>query len=94
MPAICLTVLSAGLKSFGRLQRVRKLSFWNEPAAGMNPEETADLTRLIKKIQSEYHTAVLLIEHDMSLVMNIAERIYVLDHGHLLAEGNAKRNSG
>lgn len=67
-----------------------KVIFLDEPAAGMNPEETADLTRLIKKIQSEYHTAVLLIEHDMSLVMNIAERIYVLDHGHLLVEGTPK----
>lgn len=71
-----------------------KVIFLDEPAAGMNPEETADLTRLIKKIQSEYHTAVLLIEHDMSLVMNIAERIYVLDHGHLLAEGTPKEIQG
>ena len=59
----------------------------DEPAAGMNPEETADLTKLIKKIQTEYGIAVLLIEHDMSLVMKLAERIYVLAEGKLLAEG-------
>ncbi len=64
-----------------------KILFLDEPAAGMNPEETADLTRLIRQIQREFHITVLLIEHDMSLVMNLAERIYVLDHGSLLAEG-------
>ncbi|KRL37508.1 ABC transporter ATP-binding protein [Liquorilactobacillus uvarum] len=64
-----------------------KILFLDEPAAGMNPEETADLTRLIRKIQKEFHITVLLIEHDMSLVMNLAERIYVLDQGKMLAEG-------
>ena len=64
-----------------------KILFLDEPAAGMNPEETADLTRLIRKVQQEFHITVLLIEHDMSLVMNLAERIYVLDHGSLLAQG-------
>lgn len=54
-----------------------KIICLDEPAAGMNPEETADLTRLIKRLQTEYGIAVLLIEHDMSLVMNLAERIYV-----------------
>jgi len=52
-----------------------KILFLDEPAAGMNPEETADLTRLIQQIQSEFHITVLLIEHDMSLVMNVAERV-------------------
>ncbi|WP_311407709.1 ABC transporter ATP-binding protein [Liquorilactobacillus uvarum] len=64
-----------------------KILFLDEPAAGMNPEETADLTRLIRKIQKKFHITVLLIEHDMSLVMNLAERIYVLDQGKMLAEG-------
>lgn len=64
-----------------------KIICLDEPAAGMNPEETADLTRLIKRLQTEYGIAVLLIEHDMSLVMNLAERIYVLAEGELLAKG-------
>lgn len=64
-----------------------KIICLDEPAAGMNPEETADLTCLIKRLQTEYGIAVLLIEHDMSLVMNLAERIYVLAEGKLLAKG-------
>ncbi|RRK10586.1 ABC transporter ATP-binding protein [Lactiplantibacillus garii] len=64
-----------------------KLLFLDEPAAGMNPEETADLTRLIRKIQREFHITIVLIEHDMSLVMNVVERLYVLEHGALLATG-------
>ena len=64
-----------------------KIICLDEPAAGMNPEETADLTRLIKRLQTEYGIAVLLIEHDMSLVMKLAERIYVLAEGKLLAKG-------
>lgn len=64
-----------------------KILFLDEPAAGMNPEETADLTDLIKYIQKEFGITVLLIEHDMSLVMKLATRIYVLDQGQLLATG-------
>ncbi|MFC6171653.1 ABC transporter ATP-binding protein [Loigolactobacillus jiayinensis] len=71
-----------------------KILFLDEPAAGMNPEETADLTRLIQQIQSEFHITVLLIEHDMSLVMNLAERIYVLEYGKLIAEGTPKEIQG
>lgn len=59
----------------------------DEPAAGMNPNETAELTELIQKIRKEYDMTVLLIEHDMSLVMKICERIYVLDYGMLIASG-------
>lgn len=59
----------------------------DEPAAGMNPKETASLTELIKWIRKEYDLTILLIEHDMSLVMKICERIYVLDYGMLIASG-------
>jgi len=59
----------------------------DEPAAGMNPAETAELTELIQWIRKEFKLTILLIEHDMSLVMKICERIYVLDYGLLIAEG-------
>ncbi len=64
-----------------------KILFLDEPAAGMNPQETADLTALIRKIQKEFAITVLLIEHDMSLVMDVCERIYVLEYGQLIAHG-------
>ncbi|MGI5855784.1 MAG: ABC transporter ATP-binding protein [Candidatus Merdivicinus sp.] len=59
----------------------------DEPAAGMNPAETAQLTELIAWIREHYHLTILLIEHDMSLVMKICERIYVLDYGMVIADG-------
>ena len=59
----------------------------DEPAAGMNPNETAALTRTISWLRNEYNLTILLIEHDMSVVMKICERIYVLDYGMLIAEG-------
>lgn len=58
----------------------------DEPAAGMNPQETIELEALILKLQQEGQ-AILLIEHDMKLVMNLSHRIYVLDYGTLIAEG-------
>ncbi|MFW3653029.1 ABC transporter ATP-binding protein [Vagococcus fluvialis] len=64
-----------------------KILFLDEPAAGMNPQETAELTELIKRIQKEFDLTILLIEHDMSLVMDVCERIYVLEYGQLIAEG-------
>jgi len=64
-----------------------KLLFLDEPAAGMNPKETIELTDLIKKIRDKYNLTILLIEHDMSVVMNVCERIYVLDYGSIIAEG-------
>ena len=59
----------------------------DEPAAGMNPAETAELTNLIAFIREHYHLTILLIGHDMSLVMKICERIYVLDYGMVIANG-------
>ena len=59
----------------------------DEPAAGMNPQETHDLMELIAFIRKQFDLTILLIEHDMALVMGICERIYVLDHGQLIAEG-------
>ncbi|MBF0779633.1 MULTISPECIES: ABC transporter ATP-binding protein [unclassified Granulicatella] len=76
-----------------RLEIVRALAtnprilFLDEPAAGMNPQETAELTELIHKIQQDFNITVVLIEHDMSLVMSICQRIYVLEYGRLLAHG-------
>lgn len=64
-----------------------KLLFLDEPAAGMNPQETADLTQLIRKIQKDFQITILLIEHDMSLVMEVCQRIYVLEYGQLIAHG-------
>ncbi|HJH10357.1 MAG TPA: ABC transporter ATP-binding protein [Metalysinibacillus jejuensis] len=64
-----------------------KLLLLDEPAAGMNPQETQDLMELIAFIRKEFGLTILLIEHDMNLVMGICERIYVLDHGQLIAEG-------
>lgn len=59
----------------------------DEPAAGMNPQETVELTRFIKKIRDDFNLTVLMIEHHMDLVMDISDRIYVLDFGKLIAHG-------
>ncbi len=60
----------------------------DEPAAGMNPSETAELMENIRRIRDKFHIAVMLIEHDMNLVMNICEGICVLDHGKVIAKGS------
>ncbi len=59
----------------------------DEPAAGMNPAETAELTEFISWIRERFKLTILLIEHDMSLVMKICERIYVLDYGMMITNG-------
>jgi len=64
-----------------------KILLLDEPAAGMNPTETAELLDSIKMIREKFGIAILLIEHDMSLVMNVCERIYVINFGKTIAEG-------
>ncbi len=66
-----------------------KLILLDEPAAGMNPQESAELTKLVRRI-SQTGITVLLIEHDMKVVMDIADRIYVLDFGEMIAQGLPK----
>ena len=76
-----------------RLEIVRALAtspkvlLLDEPAAGMNPSETAELMQNIKKIRDTFHLAILLIEHDMNLVMGICEGIAVLNYGRIIAKG-------
>ncbi len=64
-----------------------KILLLDEPAAGMNPNEVTELVKLIKMIRERFDLTIILIEHQMSLVMNICERIQVLDSGELIAEG-------
>ncbi len=71
-----------------------KLLLLDEPAAGMNNFETEELMALIRKIRSEFGLSILLIEHDMKLVMGICERIIVLDHGCVIAQGGAAEIQG
>lgn len=59
----------------------------DEPAAGTNPSEKLELTTLIRKVRDEMGVSILLIEHDMKLVMSLAERLYVLNFGSVIAEG-------
>ncbi len=77
-----------------RLEIVRALAtspsilLLDEPAAGMNPSETAELMENIRRIRDSFHIAVLLIEHDMNLVMNLCEGICVLNYGKIIAKGS------
>ena len=65
-----------------------KLLLLDEPAAGMNPQETRELMEFIEEIKEEFDLTIFLIEHHMEVVMGICEKIFVLDHGVLIAQGN------
>jgi branched-chain amino acid transport system ATP-binding protein len=65
-----------------------KLLLLDEPTAGMNPQESADLTAFMRRLRDERGLTILLIEHDMQVVMGVSERITVLDHGQQIAEGS------
>ena len=95
-----MTDLKAGALPYGaqrRLEIVRalatepKLLLLDEPAAGMNPSETADLMVNIRRIRDMFQIAVMLIEHDMSLVMGICEGIAVLNYGKIIAKGTPEQ---
>jgi branched-chain amino acid transport system ATP-binding protein len=68
-----------------------KILLLDEPAAGMNPQETQELMETIRFIRKKFDIAILLIEHDMNLVMNVCERIVVLDYGQIIAKGTPEQ---
>ena len=89
----------AGALSYGQQRRLEmaralathpKLLLLDEPAAGMNPQETEELMDFVLKIKEDFKLTVLLIEHDMRVVMGICQRIKVLDYGITIAEGTPK----
>lgn len=64
-----------------------KLLLLDEPVAGMNPRESAELTELIGRLRSEWGFTIVMIEHDMSVVRDVSDRVVVLDHGETIAQG-------
>lgn len=91
--------VTAGNLSYGQQRKLEiaralatgpKLLLLDEPAAGMNPQETKELMETIRFIREKFKITILLIEHDMGLVMGICERLYVLNFGRLIAQGTPK----
>ena len=86
----------AGELSYGRQRRLEiaramcigpRMICLDEPAAGLNPQETDELRELIRTLRDDHELTVLLIEHDMGMVMGVSDRVVVLDHGEVIAEG-------
>jgi len=71
-----------------------KFLLLDEPAAGMNPQESAELLNFIRKLRDDFELTILLIEHDMKVVMGVCEHIWVLDMGTLIAEGSPSEIRG
>lgn len=65
----------------------------DEPAAGMNPQETQELKSMIRQIRDKYNLSILLIEHDMNMVMTVSDRVYVMEYGKHIAEGTPEEVS-
>ena len=91
---------AASYLSYGDQRRVEiaralasdpKLLLLDEPTAGMNPQESEQLTQFMRKLRDERDLAILLIEHDMKVVMGVSEQVTVLDHGEKIAEGEPKK---
>ena len=91
---------AASYLSYGDQRRVEiaralasdpKLLLLDEPTAGMNPQESEQLTGFMRKLRDELELAILLIEHDMKVVMGVSEQVTVLDHGEKIAEGEPRR---
>jgi branched-chain amino acid transport system ATP-binding protein len=87
----------AGELSYGQQRRLEiaralctrpQIICLDEPAAGLNPQETAALSAMIRLLRDQHDLTVVLIEHDMSMVMSISDQIVVLDHGHVIARGS------
>lgn len=68
-----------------------QLLLLDEPAAGMNPQESLELMHLIRRLRDEFHLTVLLVEHNMKVVMGVCEHIHVMDHGESIAEGTPEQ---